>query len=98
MNDSVPLPKEHREFVNIIKCPLARAYAEICPHEYIVRDRVDDGLFVSLVNHIGVHGHEARLYRKPITCSDEDGLVYWTMGESVEFTTIVNRCLSGRTL
>ena len=29
---------------------------------------------------------------KAITYFDEDELVYWTMGEVIEVTTIINRC------
>jgi len=97
MNDFAPLPQNLREFVNSVKWTFAKTYAETWPHEYIVRDRVDDGLFVDLVNHIRAHGYEARFYRKPITYFEEDGLVYWTMGEPVEVTTIVNRCRSDQT-
>mgnify|MGYP000943804275 CR=1 FL=1 len=62
------------------------------PHEYIVRERVDEGLFVRLVEHIRAHGYEGHFYRKPITYYDADGMVYWTMGAPVEETVIVNRC------
>ena len=27
-----------------------------------------------------------------ITYFDEDGMVYWTMGDPIETTTIINRC------
>jgi len=62
------------------------------PHEYLVRDRVDERLFEQLVRHIRAHGYEGRFYRKRITYYDEDGLVYWTMGAPVDETIIVNRC------
>jgi len=62
------------------------------PHEYLVRDRVDERLFEQLVRHIRTQGYEGRFYRKRITYYDEDGLVYWTMGAPVDETVIVNRC------
>lgn len=62
------------------------------PHEYIVRDRVDEDLFVKLVRHIRAYGYEGKFYSKPITYFDEDGMVYWTMGSPIEETTIVNIC------
>jgi hypothetical protein len=67
------------------------------PHEYIVRDRVDEGLFVRLVLHIRAHGYEGSFYAKRITYFDEDGMVYWTMGAPLEKTTIVNRCAKEHT-
>lgn len=59
--------------------------------------RVDEDLFVALVRHIRAHGNEGRFYAKPITCFDEDGLVYWTMGSPLEKTIIVNRCRKEQT-
>ncbi len=62
------------------------------PHEYIVRGRVDERLFVQLVCHIREHGYQGTFYRKSITYFDEDGMVYWTMGAPISETIIVNRC------
>jgi hypothetical protein len=70
----------------------AKTYARTWPHEYIVRDRVDEGLFVKLVEHIRGNGYQGYFYKKEITYYDEDGLVYWTMGAPVDETIIVNRC------
>ena len=86
------LQDELRTFIEKEKWTFAKTYASTWPHEYIVRDRVDQGMFVLLVRHIRTHGYEGKFYRKPITYFDEDGLVYWTMGEPIEETTIVNRC------
>jgi len=62
------------------------------PHEYIVRDRVDDEMFVRLVKHIRVNGYVGRFYSKPITYFDYDGMTYWTMGAPISETIIINRC------
>ena len=62
------------------------------PHEYIVRERVDEALFERLVRHIRKHGYEGEFYQKAITYYDEGEMVYWTMGAPVEETTIINRC------
>ena len=62
------------------------------PHEYIVRDRVDESLFVELVCHIRQNGYEGTFYQKSITYFDDDGMVYWTMGSPISETTIINRC------
>jgi len=62
------------------------------PHEYIVRERVDNELFEQLVKHIRSNGYEGKFYSKNITYYDEDGMVYWTMGAPLEETIIVNRC------
>ena len=86
------LPTNLKAFVIEQKWTFAKTYALAWPHEYIVRNRVDEDLFVQLVRHIRMYGYEGRFYRKTLTYFDEDGMVYWTMGEPIEETTIVNRC------
>ena len=84
------LPKDLRDFVNQETWTYAKTMPE-WPHEYIVRKRVDEGLFVQLVEHIRAHGYEGNFYRRKITYFDEDGLTYWTMGAPVEETPISHR-------
>ena len=62
------------------------------PDEYIVRDGVDEELFERLVVHIRKHGRKGRFYEKTLIYYEEANLVYWTMGEPLSETTIVNRC------
>ena len=62
------------------------------PHEYIVRERVDEELFATLVQHIREYGYEGKFYSKTMTYYDEDDWVYWTMGAPLNETIIVNRC------
>jgi hypothetical protein len=85
-------PPSLRAFVNEQKWTFAKTYATTWPHEDLVRDHVDEELFVLLVRHIRQYGYEGKFYRKPFTYFDEDGMVYWTMGAPIEETTIVNRC------
>ena len=70
----------------------AKTYAKTWPHEYIVRDQVDETLFVALVEHIRANGYVGKFYKMDITYFDEDGIVYWTMGDPIETETIINRC------
>lgn len=86
------LPSELRDFVGREKWTFAKTYAKTWPHEYVVRDRVDEALFVRLVEHIRAHGYLGRFYRMKITYFDEDGLTYWTMGAPVDEETVINRC------
>jgi hypothetical protein len=79
-------------FVSEESWTFAKTYARTWPHEYLVRGRVDEALFVELVKHIRTNGYLGRFYSKEITYFDEDGLVYWAMGAPIEETTIVNRC------
>jgi hypothetical protein len=88
---SAALPETLREFINTSPWTFAKTMPE-WPHEYIVRYRVDEDLFVQLVRHIRAHGYEGRFYGKSITYYDHGGMVYWTMGAPIEETTIINRC------
>jgi len=93
---SVLLPPDLRAFVDGETWTFAKTMPE-WPHEYLVRERVDEDLFVRLVVHIRSHGYEGRFYARPITYYEEAGLVYWTMGAPVDDTTILNRCRTADT-
>ncbi|MDI9432226.1 MAG: hypothetical protein QM570_10960 [Planctomycetota bacterium] len=86
------LPPDLKAFVDQEKWTFAKTYAATWPHEYIVRERVDENLFIRLVQHIRTFGHQERFYSKRFTYYHEDGKVYWTMGEPMDETIIVNRC------
>ena len=90
-------PPELAAFVNQQEWTFAKTYASTWPHEYIVRDRVDEGLFTRLVQHVRTFGHEESFYSKRYTYYHEAGMVYWTMGEPMEETTLVNRCRDDQT-
>jgi hypothetical protein len=91
MSHSVVLPVALREFIDSSQWTFAKTMPE-WPHEYLVRDRVDTVLFEALACHIRQHGKEQRFYERALTYFTEDGLLYWTMGEPIEKTTIINRC------
>jgi len=91
MDNLVDLPDALREFIESAAWTRATTMSE-WPHEYIVRARVDENLFVQVVRHIRANGYEGKFYRKSITYFDYGGLVYWTMGAALEETTIINRC------
>ena len=86
-----PLPDELVDFVNRETWTYAKTMPK-WPHEYIVRERVDEDLFVRLVRFIRSHGREGRFYHRTFVYYEHEGLLYWTMGAPVEETTIINRC------
>lgn len=96
MNNSIDLPYSLCEFIKSSKWTFAKTMPE-WQHEYIVRANVDENLFVQLVQHIRTNGYEGNFYKKNITYYDLGELVYWTMGESIDKTTIINRCKKGDT-
>ena len=79
-------------FIANEKWTFAKTYADTWPHEYIVRERVDEDLFVELVLHIRKCGYEGQFYSKKIIYFDQDGYTHWTMGAPIEETIIINRC------
>ncbi|MEO7168020.1 MAG: hypothetical protein ABI016_13440 [Chthoniobacterales bacterium] len=86
-----------RAFVAGQEWTFARTYASTWPHEYIVRDHVDEEQFLQLVRHIRAHGYEGRFYQEAFIYFEDGGMAYWTMGKSMEKTTVVNRCRKGDT-
>jgi hypothetical protein len=85
------LPEALRAFVDSSPWTFAKTMPE-WPHEYIVRGRVDENLFLQLVRHIRAYGHEEKFYRRTHTYYADGGLLYWTMEQPLEATTIINRC------
>jgi len=89
--------KELKDFIKNSNWTFAKTYAETWPHHYIVRDRVDEDLFIKMVKHIRHFGYEGPFYNEKYIYFEEDGYVYWTMGEPIEETTITNRCTKENT-
>lgn len=92
MGNATGLPLDLRTFIANEQWTFAKTMP-VWPHEYLVRGRVDEALFLQLVRHIREHGYAGTFYRKSITYFDYEGRVYWTMGAPVEETTVINRCL-----
>lgn len=90
-NGMTPFPDDLQSFVDEEKWTYAKTMPE-WPHEYLVRARVDEALFVRTVQHIRANGYEGRFYMRKITYFEEAGLVYWTMGSPLDETIIINRC------
>jgi hypothetical protein len=84
--------QELKNFIKESNWIFAKTYAKTWPHEYIVRDKVDKGLFIKMVEHLRANGYVGKFYKMDITYFDEDGMVYWTMGAPIDDTTIINRC------
>jgi hypothetical protein len=87
----ISFPPELRSFVNEVKWTFAKTMPQ-WPHEYIVRERVDESLFEQLVCHIRANGNEGSFYQETYIYFEEGGLLYWTMGNPIIETTIINRC------
>ena len=86
-------------FINGHQWTFAKSMAA-WPHWYVVRNRCRlDAEFVQFVEHIRLNGYAKRFGRKEYTYYDHDGFSYWTMGNPIDETTIVNRAkIDGQSL
>ena len=86
--------EEMRTFVNNLDWIFAKTYADVCPHEYIVKNKLNPGYqarFEEVVNFIREAGFEASYEGHPGKYYILDEHYYWTMGELIGQTTIINR-------
>lgn len=84
-----------KDFVERYPWTYAKTYADRAPHEYYVKKELDEKgqkNFVSFITVIRKHGFKAKFWGKEHTYLELDGRYYWTMGEPIEETTILNRC------
>jgi hypothetical protein len=70
------------------------------PHEYTVREwhqaAGSEDAFVAMVERIRAYGYRERFgSRRILTYLRVDGWRYWTQGNPVDATTVINRCLVG---
>jgi len=90
------LPQHVIDFINCQNWIYAKTYPK-WPHEYIVREKVDGKLFIEFAEFIRKNGYPGRFYKMEITYYDFNKYTYWTMGEPLEVTNIINRCLKENT-
>lgn len=74
-------------FIKECTWTFAKTYAKTWPHEYIVQEKVDNGLYLELAEHIDKIGRKEYFYTKQMIYFNYDNHVYWHMGN------IINRCL-----
>lgn len=84
-----------REFVERQTWKYSKTYAKTAPHEYIVRDNLKEGEdqdFVFAVLFIREYGVPMDYWKRHHIYYRIDDKLYWTMGNPVEETTVLNRC------
>jgi|ERR1035437_707300 hypothetical protein len=91
MSAPASFPDDLRQFIATSKWTFAKTMPE-WPHEYIVRERVDERFFEQMVRHIRLNGCEGAFYKEKYIYFENDGMLYWTMGAPIDETTIINRC------
>ena len=97
MKTLVALPNDVRKFVDSTTWRFARTYAVTWPHEYVVRTRENAQMILALARHILEHGVEERFYSQVRKYHHERGKVYWSMADTPEEATLINRCDENQT-
>lgn len=84
--------KELEEFICSSTWKYAKTY-DWCPHEYIIRNNTNTTLFERMVIFIRKFGYVEQFGRKKMTRYNFAGQKYWTMGNPLEETTVINRAI-----
>lgn len=61
------------------------------PHHYTLRDKWEDADFVWAVEQIRAHGYREMFKGRPYTLFTIGEFKYWTMGNPLPETTLINR-------
>ena len=82
---------EFKAFVGRHPFRFAKSMSDI-PHAYIVRKNVnDEENWKKAVMFIRENGYDKKFYSKTFRYYDLDGYCYWTMGDPLDVTIILNR-------
>jgi hypothetical protein len=83
--------EEINDFINSHTWKFAKSMPKM-PHWYVVRENCrNDHEFCRLVMHIRKHGYKKTFWRKTYIYLDVGNHCYWTMGNPLWDTTILNR-------
>lgn len=78
------------EFITKYEWTFAKSMPTI-PHWYVVRNKCDDSEFVQFVEYIRANGQPRKFWRATYIYLDVGEFTYWTMGNPIDETTIINR-------
>lgn len=83
---------EIKDYIDSVKWQFAKTMPKN-PHEYTVRkwDLDKEEKFVKFINYIRDIGEERSFYKKKYIYFDFEGYSYWTMGNPIDETTVINR-------
>ncbi len=86
------MTEELKKFIEKSRWIFAKTMPE-SPHYYIVRSGENEDNFVALVKYIRENGFQAYYgsFTHPFTYLEYNGYRYWTMGNPLPETTIINR-------
>ncbi len=84
-----------KDFVERYPWTFAKTYAKFAPHEYYVKHELDEEGqkdFVEFVLYIREVGFKAKFGKRTHIYFEFEGKYYWTMGDPIDNTWILNRC------
>ena len=85
--------EEFERFIKAHDWTFAKSMPQI-PHAYVVREKCrDDEEFCEAVMFIRQHGKPRKFFRKTFIYFDHGAYTYWTMGNPLDITKIINRAL-----
>lgn len=90
MND-----EKFRNYIKQVRWQFANSYAKTFPHEYTIREwKLDlEDEFIDIVNFIRANGYPEKFFNKIHIYYYLDGHKYWTMGDPIETTRVLNRAM-----
>ena len=83
--------KIFRDFVSSNNWIFAKTYAKTSPHWYVVKEDCDQKLFEWAIIFIRKNGKVEYYQGYHYTCFRYEGYKYWTMGDPVKLTQVINR-------
>jgi hypothetical protein len=86
-----PFADELRRFVEATPWRFAKTYAATWPHEYVVQNAGNAAMVLALARHIFEHGIEGCFYSQIRKYHHEGGKAYWSMAQTPEAATLINR-------
>jgi hypothetical protein len=94
---TAPFPDDVRAFVEATPWRFAKTYAATWPHEYVVQTPENAPMVLALARHIFEYGVEGQFYSQVRKYHHEGWKVYWSMDDTPDETTLINRCDEAQT-
>jgi hypothetical protein len=88
------ISEELKTFIKTTKWAFAKTYAKTWPHEWVVRNKIPENVFMEFANLITSEGYDGSFYRKKQTYYSYNGNEYWIMAAgpwAQDKTCIINR-------
>lgn len=85
--------QQFEEFCGRVKWHWAKSYERTYPHWYCVREEVGDVEFEDAVQFIRENKIDRFFFKRLFGYYDRGAYTYWTMGDPLSDTRIINRAL-----